>query len=152
MFAHHQGYAGDHEAPSLQRERAQGCGQNPRGVVQPAVAQVEALHLQFPYPHGAASSRARDRADAHQPSWTPPREGEVAAVLAKGDLGEEAVGGGGLPRTIGRWVWRSRAAVLGLEPFADRVADAKKLPLWLVRNGRPVMLEPYLRRLETGVV
>ena len=28
---------------------------------------------------------------------------------------------------------------------------AKKLPAWLVRNSRPVMLEPYLR-LETGVV
>ena len=29
---------------------------------------------------------------------------------------------------------------------------AKKLPAWLVRNSRPVMLEPDLRRLETGVV
>ena len=29
---------------------------------------------------------------------------------------------------------------------------AKKRPAWLVRNNRPVMLEPYLRRLETGVV
>ena len=28
---------------------------------------------------------------------------------------------------------------------------AKKLLAWLVRNSRPVMLEPYLRRLETGV-
>ena len=28
----------------------------------------------------------------------------------------------------------------------------KKLPAWLVRNNRPVMLEPWLRRLETGVV
>ena len=32
------------------------------------------------------------------------------------------------------------------------VCLAKKLPPWLVRNSRPVMLEPYLRRLETGVV
>ena len=29
---------------------------------------------------------------------------------------------------------------------------AKKLPGWLVRNSWPVMLEPYLRRMETGVV
>ena len=29
---------------------------------------------------------------------------------------------------------------------------AKKLPAWVVRNNRPVMQEPYLRRLETGVV
>ena len=29
---------------------------------------------------------------------------------------------------------------------------AKKLPAWLVRNSRPVMPEPDLRRLETGVV
>ena len=29
---------------------------------------------------------------------------------------------------------------------------AKKLPAWLVHNSRPVMLEPYLRQLETGVV
>ena len=28
---------------------------------------------------------------------------------------------------------------------------AKKLLAWLVRNNRPVMLEPYHRRLETGV-
>ena len=29
---------------------------------------------------------------------------------------------------------------------------ANKLPAWLVRNSWPVILEPYLRRLETGVV
>ena len=29
---------------------------------------------------------------------------------------------------------------------------AKKPPAWLVRNSRPVMLQPYLRQLETGVV
>ena len=29
---------------------------------------------------------------------------------------------------------------------------AKKLPAWLVCNSQPVMLEPYLRWLETGVV
>ena len=29
---------------------------------------------------------------------------------------------------------------------------AKKLPAWRVCNNRPVMLEPYLWRLETGVV
>ena len=29
---------------------------------------------------------------------------------------------------------------------------ANKIPAWLVRNSRPVMLKPYLRRLETGVV
>ena len=39
VFAHHQGYAGEHAAPRLQRERAQGRGQSPRGVVQPALAQ-----------------------------------------------------------------------------------------------------------------
>ena len=29
---------------------------------------------------------------------------------------------------------------------------AKKLPAWLVRNSRLVIMEPYLWRLETGVV
>ena len=29
---------------------------------------------------------------------------------------------------------------------------AKKLPAWLVRNSRPIMLEPYLRGLKRGVV
>ena len=29
---------------------------------------------------------------------------------------------------------------------------ARKLPAWLVRDSRPVMLQPYLRRLETGGV
>ena len=29
---------------------------------------------------------------------------------------------------------------------------AKKEPAWLVRNSRPVMLEPYLRHLKTGMV
>ena len=40
---------------------------------------------------------------------------------------------------------RLLSAVLHLCP-------AKKLPAWLVRNSRLVKLEPYLRRLETGVV
>ena len=61
--------------------------------MQPAIAQDEVAYPQFPYLHGAASSRARDRVDAHQLGQTPPREGEVAAVVAEGDLGEEARGG-----------------------------------------------------------
>ena len=48
VLAHHQGYAGEHEAPGLQLERAQGRGQGARGVVQPAVAQDQAVHLQLP--------------------------------------------------------------------------------------------------------
>ena len=32
------------------------------------------------------------------------------------------------------------------------VCLAKKLPAWLVCNTRSIMLEPYLRRLETGVL
>ena len=69
--------------------------------MQPAVAQDEAVHLQFPNLHGAAGSRARDSEDAHQPGQAPAYEGEVAAVVAEGDLGEEAVGDGGLPREVG---------------------------------------------------
>ena len=51
------------------------------------------------------------------------REGEVAAVVAEGNLGEEAVGGGWLPRDVGRRVRRARLPVHGLQAFADRVAE-----------------------------
>ena len=66
------------------------------------MAQEELVQLQLPYLHGAASSRARDRADARQPRRALPREGAVAAVVSKGDLREDSVGGGGLPRDVGR--------------------------------------------------
>ena len=85
--------------------------------------QDEVVHLRLLDLHCAAGSRARDRADADQPGQTPPREGEVAAVVAEGDLGEEAVGCGGLRRNVGRWVRRARAPVLRVEAFTDRVAD-----------------------------
>ena len=91
--------------------------------MQPAIAQDEVVHLQFPYLHGAIGSRASDRAHTHQPRQTPPREGEVAAVVAEGYLGEEALGDGGLAWGVGRWVRRARALVLEVESFADRVAE-----------------------------
>ena len=47
----------------------------------------------------------------------------MAAVVAEGDLREEAVGGRGLPRDVGRRVRRPGSPVLGLEPLADRVAE-----------------------------
>ena len=83
----------------------------------------KAVHLQLPDLHKAAGCRARDSVDAHQLGQGPPCEGEAAAVVAEGDLGEEAVGGRGLPRDVGRWVRRPRSSVLGVEPFADRVAE-----------------------------
>ena len=91
------------------------------------IAHEEVVHLQFPNLHGAAGNRPHDRGDAQQLGLTPPREGKVAAVVADGDLGDEGGsggGGGGRPaagrRTLGP---RSRAPVLGVEPFADRMAE-----------------------------
>ena len=49
----------------------------------------------------------------------------MAAVVTKGDLGEEAVGGGRLPRDVGRWVRRARTAVLGVEACANRVPEVR---------------------------
>ena len=47
----------------------------------------------------------------------------MAAVVAEGDLGEEAVGGGRLPRDVRRRVRCARPPVLGVEAFVDRVAE-----------------------------
>ena len=91
--------------------------------MQPAVVHDEVVHLQLSHLHLAAGYCRGDRADAHQLGQSPPREGKVAAVVAEGDLGEEAVGGGGLPRDVGRRVRRARLPVHGLQAFADRVAE-----------------------------
>ena len=47
----------------------------------------------------------------------------MVAVVAEGDLREDAVGGRGLPRDVGYRVRRPRSPVLGVEPLADRVAE-----------------------------
>ena len=97
-------------------------GSGRRGVVEPAVAQDEVLHLQFPHMHGAADRRTRHHADAHQPGQAPHREGEVAAVVAEGDLGEETVGGRRLARDVGRRVSGVGPLVLDVQTRADHVA------------------------------
>ena len=45
------------------------------------------------------------------------------AVVAAGDLSEEAVGGRGLPRDVGRWVRVAGPLVLGVSTRADCVEE-----------------------------
>ena len=47
----------------------------------------------------------------------------MAAIVAEGDFGNEAMGGGGLPRGVGRSVRGARALVLKVKSFADCVAE-----------------------------
>ena len=50
----------------------------------------------------------------------------MVAVVAKGDLREEAVGGGRLPRNVGCRGRHARLPVLGVHTVADNVAEVPR--------------------------
>ena len=90
----------------------------------------------------------------------PPTYHDMEQAVKKGSpatsLGElprplvSAVPGFGLQLLVG--VLEALASGSQLLSAVLHLYLAKKLPAWLVRNSRPVVLEPYLRRLKTGVV
>ena len=74
----------------------------------------------------------------------------MAAVVAEGDLREEAVGGRGLLRDVGLRVRRTGPPVFGVRAFADRVAEVLRpfLPdLGEVPHALAIALGPAMAQL-----